>query len=69
MPDETLSTDPRVGSSTGSQVAAHAPMLSVDNVVLIKSGPEPDIWEIHRPMIKSLYVDQDKTLKELMTLM
>ncbi len=69
MHDETLSSDTRVGSSTGSQVAAHAPMSSGDNVALVKSGPEPDIWEIHRPMIKSLYVDQNKTLKEVMNVM
>lgn len=42
--DKVLSSGTRVGSSTGSQVAAHAPMSSWNNVALVESGPEPDIW-------------------------
>lgn len=32
-------------------------------------GPSPETWEVHRPMIKRLYLDEDKTLPQVMEIM
>lgn len=53
----------------GSQVLAQAPMFPGKEVVEVKSGPRAEIWEAHRPTIKRLYLDEDKTLKEVMATM
>ena len=33
------------------------------------TGPTHDDWEHYRPLIKQLYVDEGKTLKEVMAIM
>ena len=56
-------------SNLGSQAAAQVLMFPSEEVVLVKSGPKPDIWETHRSTIKRLYLDENKTLKDVMTIM
>ena len=53
----------------GSQVAAQAPMFPGNEVVEVKSGPGAEVWETHRSTIKRLYLDEGKTLNEVMTTM
>ena len=44
-------------------------MFPGNEVVEVKSGPGAEIWEIHRSTIKRLYLDEDKTLNEVMATM
>ena len=44
-------------------------MFPGNEVVEVKSGPGPEIWENHRSTIKRLYLDEDKTLNEVMATM
>ena len=55
------------GSSDGSQ--AQAPVFPNDDEIPVTQGPGPEVWETHRPMIKGLYLDEDKRLKDVMTIM
>jgi hypothetical protein len=34
-----------------------------------RTWARPEEWELHRPLIKRLYVDEDRTLKEVMKVM
>ena len=56
-------------SNLGSQAAAQVLMFPSEEMVLVKSGPKPDIWETHRSTIKRLYLDDNKTLKDVMAIM
>ncbi len=56
-------------SSIGSQVVAQATKVPSNEPVHVKSGPRSDVWETHRSTIKRLYLDEDKTLKEVMGIM
>ena len=67
--DGDLSQYPRFVSSDGSRAVAQAPVLPSDEGVPVKQGPGPEVWEIHRPTIKRLYLDEDKTLKDVMAIM
>ncbi|KAL9072694.1 MAG: hypothetical protein Q9161_003403 [Pseudevernia consocians] len=69
LDDGVPSQNTRFVSDLGSQAAAEVPMFPSDEVVLVKSGPKPDIWETHRSTIKRLYLDEDKTLKNVMDTM
>ena len=44
-------------------------MFPGNEVVEVKRGPGPEIWENHRSTIKRLYLDEDKTLNEVMATM
>ena len=67
--DGSLSQETRFELDIGSQCAAHAPMFLENGVVEVKSGPGAEIWETHRSTIKRLYLDEEKTLKEVMATM
>lgn len=67
--DGDLFQYPRFVSSDGSRAVAQAPVLPSDEGVPVKQGPGPEVWEIHRPTIKRLYLDEDKTLKDVMAIM
>ena len=69
LPDGRLSQERKLEMGIGSQVFAQAPMFPGNEVVEVKSGPRAEIWEIHRPTIKRLYLDEGKTLKEVMATM
>ena len=69
LTDESLSQETELGLGTGSQILAQAPMFPGNEGVEVKSGPGAEIWETHRSTIKRLYLDEDKTLVEVMALM
>ena len=69
LDDGVLSQNTRFVSSTSLQAAAQVPMFPSDEMVLVKSGPEPAIWETHRSTIKRLYLDEGNFLKDVMTIM
>ena len=41
----------------------------VDEAENLKDSSESDLWEIHRPTIKKLYLDEGRTLKDVMAIM
>ena len=67
--DGGLSQYTRSVLSDGSWAVAQAPVLPSDEEVSVKQGPGPEVWENHRPTIKRLYFDEDKTLKAVMGIM
>ena len=69
MNDGVLSQYTRFVPSDGSQVAARALVFPNDVEVPVKQGPGPEVCETHRPTIKRLYLDEDKTLKDVMIIM
>ena len=52
-----------------SSGATRRPTTLINEAELVKSSPEQDIWENIRPTIKRLYLDEDKTLKDVMATM
>ena len=67
--DGSLSQETRFELDIGSQGAAHAAIFLENGAVEVKSGPGAEIWETHRSTIKRLYLDEEKTLKEVMATM
>ena len=55
--------------SDASQVVAQVPTSPTDGEVLFRQGPRPEEWETHRSTIKRLYLDERKTLKDVMATM
>ena len=69
LDDGSLSQEKRFELDIGWQGAAQAPILLENEIVEVKSGPGAEIWETHRSTIKRLYLDEEKTLKEVMATM
>ena len=65
--DGVLSPYTRYESIDGSQV--QAPVSPNDDKVSVKEGPGSEVWETHRPTIKRLYLDENKTLEDVMAIM
>ena len=53
----------------GSQALPQASIVPSNEDVQVKSGPGSDVWETHRSTIKKLYLDEDKTLEEVVVIM
>lgn len=56
-------------STDASRIVAQAPISPTDGEVLFRQGPRPEEWETHRLTIKRLYLDEHKTLKDVMATM
>lgn len=69
LTDGTLFQETKFGLGIDSQVLARAPLFLGNESVEVKSGPGAEVWETHRSTIKRLYIDEDKTLNQVMALM
>ena len=69
LDDGSLAQERKFELGIGSQVVAQAPMFPGNEIVEVKSGPGAEVWETHRSTIKRLYLDEDKTLNEVMASM
>ena len=49
--------------------APQAPVSFTNEETHVKQGPGSEVWEAYRPTIKRLYLDEDKTLKDVMAIM
>ena len=56
-------------SNYRSPAAPQAPETSNHEGIHVKQGPGPEVWETYRPIIKRLYLDEEKTLKDVMAIM
>ena len=56
-------------SNYRSPVAPQEPETSKNEGIHVKQGPGPEVWETYRPIVKRLYLDEDKTLKDVMAIM
>ena len=67
--DDSVSQETKLELGIDSQILAQVPMFPCNEVVEVKDGPGAETWETHRSTIKRLYLDEKKTLNEVMTTM
>lgn len=53
----------------GSELRRLAPCEPTTSDYWISQGPTADSWERLRPIIRTLYIDEDRTLRDVMSIM